>query len=235
MRRRTKILAALFWLALLGIAFGWASSRGYGALDLARAIHSHIAGHAHAPVAYIVIYALRPLILFPAMWLTLLGGSVFGFWPALIYTLIGQNLSAHLAYGLGRLLVNDETTDGEAHGLMARWRALLDEQAFSTVLILRVVYSPYELVSYGCGLLRVAWLPYALATLLGTMPSLLTFVSFGASLDFAELGHGARQPSLLQLLDARQLLISGGLLAFSLLVAWVVHRRHQRLAAVETA
>ncbi|HXG27794.1 MAG TPA: VTT domain-containing protein [Nevskiales bacterium] len=228
MRRKTKILAALLWLALLGASFAWAGSQGYGVLDLARALHAHIAGHSYAPMVYILIYALRPLIFFPAMWLTLLGGSVFGFWPALFYTVIGQNLSAQLAYGLGRLLVNGQTAGGTARGLLARWRALLDEQAFSTVLILRVVYSPYELVSYGCGLLRVPWMPYTLATLLGTMPSLLTFVSFGASLDFAELGQGVRQPSLLELLDARQLLISGGLLAFSLLVAWAVGRRHRQ-------
>lgn len=231
MQRTTKILAALLWLGLLATGFWWGKGQGYGMVDLARITHEHIAEHHYAPVAYIVIYALRPLILFPALWLTILGGSLFGFWAGLAYTLIGQNLSAHLAYALGRLLASDAPDGNAKPGALARWRGLLDEQAFSSVLILRVIYSPYELVSYGCGLLSVSWAPYALATLVGTIPSQLTFVSFGASVDFGEFLHNHQHFSPGDLFDARQLLISGTLLGLSLGIAWVVHQRHQRRVA----
>ncbi|MGH8453676.1 MAG: TVP38/TMEM64 family protein [Nevskiales bacterium] len=226
MLRAAKILAGLLWLGLLASGLLWGRSQGYGMVDLARVAYEHIAQHPYAPVAYIVIYTLRPLIFFPAMWLTILSGSLFGFWGGVIYTIIGENLSASLAYVLGRFFASDEG-DGRL-GMLARWRSLLDEQAFTSVLILRVIYAPFDVVNYGCGLLSVPWAPYALATLIGIMPGLITFVSFGASVDFGEFLHNYQQFSPGDLFDARQLLISGTLLALSLAIAWVVHRRHQR-------
>lgn len=226
MQRSAKILAGLLWLGLLAWAWLWGHNQGYGMVDLARVAYEHIAQHPYAPLAYIVIYTLRPLIFFPAMWLTILSGSLFGFWGGVLYTIIGENLSASLAYALGRFFASDE---GQGRlGMLGRWRELLDEQAFTSVLILRVIYAPFDVVNYGCGLLAVPWLPYALATLIGIMPGLVTFVSFGASVDFGEFLHNYQHFSPGDLLDARQLLISGSLLAFSLLIAWVVHRRHQQ-------
>lgn len=226
--RPAKILAALLWLGLLGAGILWGQGRGYGMLDLARVTYEHIAAHPYAPLAYIVIYTLRPLIFFPAMWLTILSGSLFGFWGGVIYTIIGENLSASLAYLLGRFFAADPDASGQRLGMLARWRELLDEQAFSSVLILRVIYAPFDVVNYGCGLLAVPWAPYALATLIGIMPGLVTFVSFGASVDFGEFLRHYQDFSPNALFDTRQLLISGSLLAASLLMAWGVHRRHRR-------
>src|SRR5688572_17290096 len=162
MQRAAKILAAVIWLILLGGSVLWGKSHGYGMVDLARVTYEHIAQHPYAPVAYIVIYTLRPLIFFPAMWLTILSGSLFGFWGGVIYTIIGENLSASLAYVLGRFFASDDGEGENPLGMLARWRALLDEQAFTSVLILRVIYAPFDVVNYGCGLLAVPWAPYAL-------------------------------------------------------------------------
>jgi uncharacterized membrane protein YdjX (TVP38/TMEM64 family) len=231
MQRKTKILAALLWLALLGTVFAWGRSQGYGIADLARVTYEHIAQHPYAPVAYVVIFCLRTLVFIPALWLIILAGSLFGFWGGLVYALLGANLSASLAYGLGRFFARDEDNGATRPGPLGRWHALLDEQAFSTVLILRVIYSPFDVVNYGCGLLAVPWRAYALATLAGLIPSIATFVSFGASVDIGEfLSHPGRfSPSLL--FDARQLAISGSLLLASLAIAWVVHRQHRRRLA----
>lgn len=230
MQRAAKILAGLLWLGLLTTGVIWGKSQGYGMVDLARVTYEHIAQHPYAPVAYIVIYTLRPLIFFPAMWLTILSGSLFGFWGGVFYTIIGENLSASLAYVLGRFFASDDE-EGEKTGrlgMLARWRPLLDEQAFTSVLILRVIYAPFDVVNYGCGLLAVPWAPYTLATLIGIMPGLVTFVSFGASVDFGEFLRNYQHFSPADLFDARQMFISGALLALSLAIAWVVHRRHQR-------
>ncbi len=226
MHRAAKILAAVLWFSLLGAGVMWGRSQGYGMVDLARITYEHIAQHPYAPLAYIVIYTLRPLIFFPAMWLTILSGSLFGLWGGIAYTIIGENLSASLAYVLGRFFASDE--GGGRLGMMAHWRNLLDEQAFTSVLILRVIYAPFDVVNYGCGLLSVPWIPYALATLIGIMPGLVTFVSFGASVDFGEFLRNYQHFSPGDLFDARQLLISGILLVSSLGFAFIVHRRHKR-------
>jgi uncharacterized membrane protein YdjX (TVP38/TMEM64 family) len=115
--------------------------------------------------------------------------------------------------------------------MLARWRSLLDEQAFTSVLILRAVYAPFDIVNFGCGVLSVLWAPYALATLLGLLPGLVAFVSFGASVDFGEFLRNYQHFVPGQLFDARQLAISVALLVLSLAIAWIMHRRHQQRIA----
>lgn len=231
MPRTAKIIILLLWLGLLGALYLWGHNQGYGLLDLVRVTYEQIAQHPYAPIAYIVIFAIRPLVLLPAVWLIILAGSLFGFWAGVIYAVIGLNVSANIAYLLGRILTHENLDTDRGLGFLSRWRALLDEQAFTSVLILRAIYTPFDIVNFGCGVLSVLWKPFALATLLGLLPSLVAFVSFGASLDFREFLHNYEHFSLAQLLDARQLAISIVLLAISLMIAWFLHWRHrQRIA-----
>lgn len=231
-QRVAKTAIVLLWLGLLCAAYLWGKSRGYGVLDLVRVTYEHIAGHPYAPAAFIAAFALRPLILLPGVWLIILGGSLFGFWAGVIYTVIGVNVSANVAYLLGRFFTHDNMETDRGLGVLSRWRSLLDEQAFTSVLILRAVYTPFDIVNYGCGALSVLWRPYALATLLGLLPSLVAFVSFGASVDFAEFLRNYRHFSIAELFDMRQLAISAALLIVSLAVAWILHRRHRQRIAI---
>ena len=41
----------------------------------------------------------------------------------------------------------------------------------------------YDLTNYGSGVVKVKWSEYALATVIGIVPGLLTFVALGAALD----------------------------------------------------
>jgi uncharacterized membrane protein YdjX (TVP38/TMEM64 family) len=216
----TRLITAGLWLVFIAVAWGWSRAAGLGIGDLLRTAHAFLAHHPAAPLVFVAAYTLRPLLLFPALWLTLLAGSVFGLWLGMLYTIIGQNLSAALAYWLGRWL----ELDLEDGGLLARWQHTLREQGFTTVLILRVVYSPFDLVSIACGVMAVPWWPYAAGTLVGTLPSIATVVSVGASIDTHVLLNQPEQLSLFDLLDGRQLLISGVLFAASLLLAFVLHR-----------
>lgn len=54
---------------------------------------------AAAPVLFIFIYALRPLILFPASVLSLTGGLAFGPLWGTVYTIVGATLGAVLSFG----------------------------------------------------------------------------------------------------------------------------------------
>ena len=113
---------------------------------------------------------------------------------------------------------------------IAAFRRLLVEQAFPTTVVLRASFLPFDLVNYACGLLRVPWLPYALASIVGMLPPMITFVSFGATVNLPELlAQQSFSPE--QLIDSRQLLISAGLLVASAIIAWLAHRRRKRLAA----
>ncbi len=233
-QHRARLLAATLWLALLAAGYAWGRHQGYTLVDMLRIAYDFMAGNPLAPVIYIAVFVLRTVVFVPAIWLVVLSGSLFGFWAGAVYTVIAENLSANLGYALGRMFGVD-SAEGDGSGFIGRWRHTLQEQAFTTVLILRVIYMPFDVLNYGCGLLAVPWLPYALATFVGLVPSVVTFVSFGASINFGEFLRNIDHFSPSDLFDARQMAISAGLFVFSLVIAGIVHRQHRQRSASTSA
>jgi uncharacterized membrane protein YdjX (TVP38/TMEM64 family) len=57
------------------------------------------------------------------------------------------------------------------------------ENSFETVMIMRFIFLPYDAVSYLAGFLRIKYLPFILATALGSIPGTMAFIGFGASIE----------------------------------------------------
>lgn len=198
-RHRQKIVAVSIWVALVASFFIY-SSLTYGSLvafdrtlqDLIGLLESPV-----GPLVYILIYALRPLAFFSAVVLTLLGGAIWGpFWGVLL-TVVAANLSASVAYFLGRLLGQGVFDENQRAGIVARYAVRLRRNAFQTILIMRLVYLPYDLVNYLAGFLRIAYRPFILATILGSLPGTITFVLAGASVDLMEVFAGQIDASVI--------------------------------------
>jgi uncharacterized membrane protein YdjX (TVP38/TMEM64 family) len=229
-RRGVRIVAGTAWLVLLAGLGGWIYSQGLSFRQIMRLIYDYVISNPIAPIIYLVIYTLRPLTFFPAMWLSIAAGSLFGFGHGLAYALIGENLSANAAYALARFFFRQRRNGGEAKNpRIAAFRRLLIEQAFPTVVVLRASFLPFDLVNYACGLLHVPWLYYMLASLIGMLPPMITYVSFGASVRLPRL-LAEQNFSPERLIDAQQLMISGGLLCASVVIAVLAHRRRKKLA-----
>ncbi|MDA3922533.1 MAG: VTT domain-containing protein [Salinisphaera sp.] len=231
-RHLTRIIIGCVWATLLLVVIAWVVIQGLSIRQIMQFIYDYVIANPIAPLIYICIYALRPLTFFPAMWLTIASGSLFGFYYGLLFGLIGENLSAHTAYGLARFFRTD--IDGESNAdrnpRIAKFRRLLVEQAFPTVLVLRASFLPFDLVNYACGLLRVPYPSYTLGSLIGMLPPMITFVSFGATVNLPKLlSRKGFSPE--QLIDPKQLMISGGLLVASAVIAYAAYRRRKTLAA----
>lgn len=229
-RRASRLIAAAIWAVLLAAALAWIYLQGLSIRELMTLVYDYVVDNPIAPLIYIVIYGLRSLTFFPAMWLTIAAGSLFGFGPGLVFALIGENLSANTAYALARFFRRDNNERAEDRNpRIAAFRRLLVEQAFPTTVVLRASFLPFDLVNYACGLLRVPWVPYFFASLIGMLPPMVTFVSFGATVNLPDLlAQQTFSPE--QLIDWKQLMISGGLLVASAIIALLAHRRRTRLA-----
>ncbi|HET7313740.1 TVP38/TMEM64 family protein [Salinisphaera sp.] len=230
--RHLRLIIGLLWIVVLGGLVVWVWQQGLTVREIMRLVYDYVVDNPVAPVIYIVIYALRPLTFFPAMWLTIAGGSLFGFIPGLIFGLIGENVSAQTAYLLARFFRTDVDGDGSSdrNPRIAAFRRLLVEQSFPTVLVLRASFLPFDLVNYACGLLRVPWLSYTAGSVIGMLPPMVTFVSFGASVNLPKLlKRSSFSPE--QLIDSTQLMISGCLLVVSAIIAYIAYRRRKVLAA----
>ena len=162
--------------------------------------------------AYIGVYLVRPLVLFPASVLTVMGGVLFGPWLGVAVVVVAANTSAMVAYGVGRLLgsaaaldvadIDDEPaapdadteTDDDGRSFVARWSQRLRDNSFETVFIMRLLFLPYDLVNYVCGALRIRWTSFLLATALGSLPGTISFVLLGASLERVDQGLDGINP-----------------------------------------
>ncbi len=131
-----------------------------------------------AAILYILIYALRPFLLFPATLLTVSSGLLFGPWLGILFTIIGENASANVAFSVARWFGRDWVKK-KAEVSLQNWEQRLAENGLVTVLILRLIMLPFDAVNYGCGLTAVRHRDYAIGTFIGILPALIAFVLLG--------------------------------------------------------
>jgi len=175
---------------------------------------------AAAPAAALALYVLAFIVLTGAclpvaMMLSLAGGALFGVATAASAVVIGATGGALLTYAAARsafapLLRARAERDRRLQGLLKGF----ERDAFTYILTLRFLpMAPFALVNVASGLAAVPLRSYALATLVGAVPTSLIYTSLGAGLG-ASL---AQRSSLRQALHSPELLVP--LVALAVLAA----------------
>jgi len=180
-RHAQKIVVLCCWLLAIGCYQGYAWRHELSPLQVMQQMISVIRRESYGPLLFVVLYALRPLVLFPATVLTVGAGVLFGPIVGVISTVVGRNLSALIAYLIGRHFGIGLLTDARTAGLVQRYTERLRTNRFATVLTMRFVFLPYDLVNYLAGLLQIDWKAFLLATALGSLPGTVAVVLAGAS------------------------------------------------------
>lgn len=211
----TKLLALLFWGVLVGGYYVYANANNLTLADSLQLLVDFLTASLLGPVFYMVIYALRPLLFFPATILTLLGGFLFG--PiGILWTVIGSNASALVAYTVGRYFGQGVLDSEEESTAIQKYTQRMRQNSFETVLIMRLLFLPYDLVNYAAGFLKIKWQPFILATAIGSVPGTISFVLLGGSfgtLDALVAGEVQVNPLTL-ILSIVLILVSIGLSRF---------------------
>lgn len=179
---RKKLILALLWLTLfLFSLFSWFQS-DINLTEIPDALHKWMSdfGLFKSAAIYITLYTIRPLILFPATLLTIASGLIFGPWLGILFTIIGENASANLAFSVSRWFGKDWVSKHE-HGTILKWEGKLKENGLITVLIMRLIYLPFDAVNYGCGLTSVRHIDFFMGTFIGIIPGLVSFVLLGGT------------------------------------------------------
>ena len=132
---------------------------------------------AWAPLSYVVVYTIRPLLFFPSLLLNLSVGLLFGPWLGIVLFLAGGFGCASLCYALGRF--------GGGHWLLSNFGGSWGERltyyrvgqgSFTKMLWLRTVpLFPYDPVSIIAGSVRLPFGVYGLATLIGMLPGAIAY------------------------------------------------------------
>ncbi len=207
---RRRLLGVAVWISLI-LGYVWfARSRDLGPVEAAEELRGVLADNWWGPAVFIAFYMVRPLVLFPATILTVLGGLAFGPVWGSVWTVLATTLSTAVTYAVGRFFGSDR--------LVTKFRTLtgrlLDQaldRPFETALIMRLLYLPFDLVGYAAGFLRLRYVPFAIGSLIGTVPGTLAFVGFGASVDSLDEGLPSFDPWIL--VSSIVLAIAGSLVA----------------------
>lgn len=178
-----KITALFFWFALIAVCQWYASANDLSPLQMTQRMLAFLQNGLWGVLIYIMLYAVRPLILFPSTVLTLAGGFVFGPFPGVLYTIIASNISSTIAFFVGHFFGEGMLKDDGSDGLVQHYARRMRENSFETILVMRFIFLPYDAVSYLAGFLKIKYWPFILATALGSIPGTIAFVGFGASIE----------------------------------------------------
>lgn len=173
----------------------------------------------YAPLIFILLFTLAPLIFFPDGILALAGGLIFGFAWGSFYIVLGALCGGTLSFYLVRLYGN-KMREKLAHEKLINFQTRVKKHGFVMILLLRLVpLVPFNIISYSAGFSTIRYRDFFFATLLGMFPGVLVYANIGAqSLSFG----------------SREFYISVGLLIVLVVVSMVLKQRvKKRLEAYE--
>ena len=225
-RNRQKIVALLFWLIVVSAYWLIANHYDLPPDVIAKQLGDWFVSSLFGRVLFILFFALQPLVFFPTTLMAILGGCLYGPIEGFFITLIGANGAGLTSYMVGRFFGQGMlTTEEQNDSLMHRYANYMRSNSFEAILIMHLIFLPYDLVNYFAGFLRVDWKPFVLGTALGSLPGILTFVLFGASIegDIGDIMSGTPEINL------TTLAISGVTLMISLGLSQVLKQRQKHL------
>lgn len=178
-----KLTALTFWLIAIGGYFWYATTNNLGPFEVVNELISVLSTSSIGPLLFILVYGVRPLIFFSAAVLTIAAGLLFGPVFGFIYAIIGGNLSAMVAFYIGRYFGEGVLDGGDSENTIQRYAEQMRKNPFESILTMRFIFLPFDLVNYLAGFLKVDWKPFLFATILGSLPGGLSFVLIGASIE----------------------------------------------------
>ena len=137
---------------------------------------------AWGPVVYMLLYAVGPSFLVPGAVMTIAGGLAFGTKWGSVYSLVGGDIGAMIAFAAGRFLGKSfvERIVGE------RFQSMLHRIArngFQIILYLRMVpVIPYNALNLLAGASPITFNDYFWATMIGMIPGTILFAFLGDAL-----------------------------------------------------
>ncbi len=134
------------------------------------------------PIIFMLLYAVGPSFLVPGAVMTIAGGLAFGTLWGSLYSLIGADVGAIVAFGAGRWLGKSfvERIVGERFHEVLRKIA---KHGFQIIFYLRMVpVIPYNALNLLAGASPIRFKDYFWASMIGMVPGTILFAFLGDAL-----------------------------------------------------
>mgnify|MGYP000101639229 CR=1 FL=1 len=184
-----KLLAVAALLALLAAAYWLLHETGAMSMILNRsALQAHIAQlGAWGPLSVIGLMVLAILVSpIPSAPIAMAAGAAYGHVWGTLYVLVGAEIGALAAFGIARWLGGETLRrwfgDRLTVGLLGSQNALM-----GIVLVSRLLpFISFDIISYAAGLSLLSFWRFAIATLVGIVPTSFLLAHFGGEIATGE-------------------------------------------------
>jgi len=142
-----------------------------------------------APWVYMGVIAISMLTAFTAASpVVIIGGALFGWLPALVYTLLGGVVGASIAFFIGRYFGRGLLVYLKGSSILEKIEERLPQKfTFKAIFLLRLLPHPlYDVVGYASGFTNISYLRYIVATGCGAAPGIFVLTYFA---DLIESTH----------------------------------------------
>lgn len=217
--RKLKLIALSVWGVILISYVILIITMKQAPLDLLLYLVNTLRTNTFGSILYLLIYLVRPIVFFPVGLLMIAGGFLFGPLKGILYAVIGCNLSAAISFMLGRYF---GARIQSRNNKFFYYISYLSRNDFETVLLLRFILLPFDFVNYLSSFLRIEFFSFLTATMLGSLPWIVSYTLFGSSLNSVEfLLNGNQYP----LFDWRALTISLSIFCMSFFFSFLLRRK----------
>lgn len=139
-----------------------------------------------APLVYLIIVALGPIVFLPMSFLAMLGGILFGLKLGLLLNVIGIALNCYLMFIMTRYSFKSYVENFVNKRLTEKNRQLIfdvgEDKLMLSMLILRFIpIFPYSIINYAFAMTNISLKKYMLAGVLGAIPGKIVYLNFGGA------------------------------------------------------
>jgi len=183
--RTSPLLKALKIAILLVLVVGsawllWAHAEWFTDPHLVK--EQVVAWGAWGPAVYVLLYAVGPSFLVPGAVMTIAGGLAFGTWWGSVWSLLGADIGAVVAFAAGRFMGQEfvmRTIGTRFHELLNK----IGRNGFYITLYLRIVpVIPYNAFNLLAGASPITFRDYFWASMIGMVPGTILFAFLGDAL-----------------------------------------------------
>ena len=142
----------------------------------------------YAPIIFLLLASILPILLFPPGIFSVIGGLLFGFTKGAILTIIAAIIYTNIMFLLSRYFARNKIENFLEKRLTLkqynRIFGLNDNKLTTFLVICRLIpILPNSVVSYSYGLTRISFKHYFIANLIGLIPGRLIWLNFGSKLN----------------------------------------------------
>ncbi len=173
-------------------------------------------------LCFILIYALAASISLPgALWFTIAGGLLFGWFQGAVYSWLGATIGATLLFVAARTALRG-VLEAKAGPRVQQFKAGFERDAFSYLLTLRLIPLPFFLVNAAPAFFDVKIRTFVAASMLGMIPGAFAYATLGAGA--GEIIAEGGQLALGSVLFEPKVLIAMGMLAMLAFIPIILRR-----------